>query len=537
MKVYLWKNKYLTAVLMLLILLESFVSIQAILYINQVISSLLEKDIHQFLFFAGINIILWLVFLLLSSFRNIFQESFVQKVILQMKRDFTHRLTEIGFEKFQEKEIGEYVSCYNNDMDKIENTGYKSFFEWWRYSTVLFMSVYALWEIHFGLIVFVCVSLLGIFYVPQLWVNNLSKETLALSEKQEKYVSYMTTLMQGYSLFYFSNKFSLFSDFSQKYAQALSKQKINLEWKNQITSFVIQFLSLFSQVGLILFAGYLVLIGQMAFGFVLAVGNLAGQLFSSFSQWTYLFSKMKTVEVLIEKLKISEPTHAIPTKVKEKVSGVDVLSLVDVSYAVGEKKILQSNSFAFEKGKKYLIVGESGAGKSTVLKILSGVKNAYTGSVFVDGKEIRNIDTKAYNQFIDFVPEKTVLFEGTLKENIVLFDEKVDDKKYNEILSLLNLEKMKDVLSVKNLSLGEKQRIAIAQMLYREKEIVFLDETFSNLDAENFQNILMYLLGTSKMILLISHQLPREYYAYFDRILRIKDGFLVEEKVALVGES
>lgn len=186
------------------------------------------------------------------------------------------------------------------------------------------------------------------------------------------------------------------------------------------------------------------------------------------------------------------------------------------------------------------IVGESGSGKSTLLSLLQNLYPLQEGNICIGGIDLQYISNKSLRQMVSVVPQNIDLFAGTIIENIAIGDLEPDMQKILTISKLLGIddfvEKMpatyNTILNEQgiNLSGGQRQRIAIARALYRNPEIMILDEATSSLDSESENKVKIALdnfKSQGKTIIIIAHRLSTIKNA--DSILVLKDGKLVEE--------
>lgn len=203
-------------------------------------------------------------------------------------------------------------------------------------------------------------------------------------------------------------------------------------------------------------------------------------------------------------------------------------------------KAIDNVSFSVEKGEFVAIVGASGSGKSTLLHLLGGVDKPTSGKVFIDGIDIysmkdddiaifRRRQVGLIYQFYNLIPILNV------KENITLPSEldskKINQKRLNELLDTLNLEKRKDHLP-NQLSGGQQQRVAIARAIINNPAIVLADEPTGNLDSESSEEIVSLLKLSNKKynqtIIMITHDL--EIASVADRIITIEDGKILKDE-------
>jgi ABC-type transport system involved in Fe-S cluster assembly fused permease/ATPase subunit len=216
------------------------------------------------------------------------------------------------------------------------------------------------------------------------------------------------------------------------------------------------------------------------------------------------------------------------------------VSFKDVHFSYGEKrKILNGITFTVPAGKKIAVVGASGAGKSTIMKLLFRFYEPNEGQIFIDGKDIKQLSQDSLRAHIGIVPQDTVLFNTSLKENIRYGNPKATDDEISQVIKLAHLEafieKLPDGLETTvgerglKLSGGEKQRVAIARALLKGASIMIFDEATSSLDSASEKAILSALRDAAKghTSLVIAHRLSTIVDA--DEILVVSEGAIVEQ--------
>lgn len=216
-----------------------------------------------------------------------------------------------------------------------------------------------------------------------------------------------------------------------------------------------------------------------------------------------------------------------------------VLNLTKI-YGKGESKVvaLDDVSFTVEKGEFVAIVGASGSGKSTLLHLIGGVDKPTSGQVFINDKDIYQMNDDALAifrrrqiglvyQFYNLIPILNV--EENITLPLELDGRHVDEKLLNDILKLLGLENRKNHLP-NELSGGQQQRSSIGRALITKPSILLCDEPTGNLDSKASDEIMSILKKTNKdlkqTIIIITHNM--EIAKLADRIIKIEDGKIVK---------
>jgi ATP-binding cassette, subfamily B, bacterial len=222
----------------------------------------------------------------------------------------------------------------------------------------------------------------------------------------------------------------------------------------------------------------------------------------------------------------------------ERVAGHVVFKQVSYSYPQGRLAALKHVSFQARPGEVIAFVGPSGAGKSTLLNLLIGFVRPSSGQVELDGRDMQGLDMRSYRQAVAVVSQETILFNGTVRENICYGAQAVDAAQLRAALhdanALAFVEQLPqgiDTLIGENgarLSGGQKQRLAIARALLRDPRVLILDEPTSALDAESEALIQQALarLMQGRTTFIVAHRLATIRKA--DRIIVLEAGQIVE---------
>lgn len=196
-----------------------------------------------------------------------------------------------------------------------------------------------------------------------------------------------------------------------------------------------------------------------------------------------------------------------------KTRGIVKFNDVTFAYPDGEKPCISNISFETKPGKITAIIGSTGSGKSTVINLIPRFYDVTSGSITLDGVDIRNLNVSDLRDAVGFVPQKALLFKGTIRENLKFGNKTATDEDINEALRVAQafnfVDKLPDKLDSfvsqggKNFSGGQKQRLAIARTLVKKPEIYIFDDSFSALDFKTdakLRKALEGYVGTSSVI-------------------------------------
>jgi ATP-binding cassette subfamily B protein RaxB len=219
-----------------------------------------------------------------------------------------------------------------------------------------------------------------------------------------------------------------------------------------------------------------------------------------------------------------------------------VLEGRDLGFAYGiEGFVFRGVDFSARPGETVAIVGPSGAGKTTLVKVLAGLLDRTEGSLTAAGREVRDWDRAAYRGRIGVVMQDDHLFVGTIEDNISFFDPQHDPERVRTCARLAMVDEEIDAMPMQfntivgslgmALSGGQRSRVLLARALYRRPQILFLDETFDQLDLARERAITDGLRTTGIGLVIVSHR--PETVGAVDRIVRLGDlGVAITRRVA-----
>ncbi|QNL50728.1 peptidase domain-containing ABC transporter [Olivibacter sp. SDN3] len=233
---------------------------------------------------------------------------------------------------------------------------------------------------------------------------------------------------------------------------------------------------------------------------------------------------------------------------ERKEEGIDLtkvalgdISFVDVAFRYGTRvTVFEGLNVSIPHGKVVAIVGESGSGKTTLLSLLQNIYPLLKGRIMIGDHDLNYVTNESLRKVVGVVPQHIDLFAGNVVENIALGDADPDMNKIAAICKELEMLRFIEHLpngfktyigeNGTSLSGGQRQRLAIARALYRDPQILILDEATASLDSgseEHVQRAIQTLRKKNKTIILIAHRLST--VADADKIIVLKDGLLIEE--------
>jgi subfamily B ATP-binding cassette protein MsbA len=295
--------------------------------------------------------------------------------------------------------------------------------------------------------------------------------------------------------------------------------------------------------GAILIGGWLALSGNMSVSDMAALAFALDAINQGFRGISNLSSTYSSVQgasdrIYSEILDVPLPPEHSGRQVLERVQGL--IEFRDVSFVYPDGTwALRNVSFSIQPGTSMALVGPSGAGKSTIADLLQRFYEPTSGSIFLDGNDIKHLDVNWLRSQIGVVPQQTFLFAGGIDENLRLGTPDASDEQLTKALQMAHAEDFSREFRDRNvpvlgergvrLSGGQMQRIAIARALVRDPSILLLDEATSALDAESEKAVTAALqeVMETRTTMFIAHRLTTAARA--DSILFLKRGEVIEQ--------
>ena len=456
--------------------------------------------------------------------------------------EFFSHIQSLSLRFFQERRLGEILSRMNNDISVIQNALVSIPVALLRQSITLIgamaIILYLNWKLT-GLILLILPPLM-------IFARVFGKRLRLFSEKLQDQIAQAVVVLEEVA-----SSIKIVKSFTREnYERERFKKEIETAFeravdKLKISSFFGPFilgLTFMVSAVLIWYGGYQVMSGVTTPGelaafflYALIVAGPIGTFVRLYTQIQEASGAIRRVyEILDTAPAIDNPENPI---FLENITGRIQFENVSFGYRQ-EFEILHNINFDVRPGQTVALVGPSGAGKSTVIKLLHRFFDASQGSIRLDEHDIRSLDRKSFLSQIALVPQETLLFGGTVKENILYgkldaTDQELEDaaKKANAHDFIVDLENgYETIVGEKGakLSGGERQRIAIARAILKNPKILVLDEATSSLDncSEALIQEAVEKLMEGRTTFVVAHRLSTIHKA--DQIIVLEKGRVVE---------
>ena len=511
-------------------------------WLNFLVNSFANNDPNKALILVIITIVVLFFLKNLFNYLAMFFITFFRNGILKdLREELYKKIISLPISYYQTKKKGDVVSRFTNDVTEIQLSFLSIFEIIIREPLTIFFTVIAMFLISFKLTVFVLIFIPISGFIISIIGKSLKSTSNVVQKEQGEILSISEETLNGLKIIkgfvaesFFINKFLKTNNKFYNYSNKL----IN---KQNLASPLSEFLGI-SVIGVLLwYGGKLVLVDMQLnpAAFLTYMGLAYGVLTpaKSISKASYSIKKgnaaaERVFEILESESDIKEMKNPI-----EKKSFDQEITFRNVSFSYGKKMVLDNLSFKIQKGKTIALVGQSGSGKTTLANLIPRFFDVHSGEICIDDINIKHIKKSDLRSLIGFVPQESLLFNDTVKSNIILTEE-IPKNKIIEASKISNsiefVEKLENKFETNvgsfggNLSGGQKQRISIARAVLNNPPIMILDEATSSLDSESEKLVQHALenLMKNRTSLIIAHRLSTIQNA--DMILVMNKGKIVE---------
>lgn len=316
-------------------------------------------------------------------------------------------------------------------------------------------------------------------------------------------------------------------------------------WVNRVISLMQPGMTLiisFTMLGIIWLGAHLVVDGDLEIGSMMAFMQYALQVITSFLMLVMVMVMLPRAQVSINRVNeilatdnsIKEPRH--PAHIDESQRGVVEFRHVTFTYPGAESPVLNDINFVAKPGHVTAFIGSTGSGKSTLVNLIPRLYDVTSGQVLIGGCDVRQLARRDIVKTLGFVPQKGVLFSGTVESNIKYADSAISDETMRDAAATAQADFISDLeggyhahiaQGGSNVSGGQKQRLSIARALAKDPDILVFDDSFSALDYKTDAALRKELAEkeADKTILIVAQRISTIRHA--DQIVVLDNGTVV----------
>ncbi|MFL2607091.1 MAG: ABC transporter ATP-binding protein [Flavobacteriaceae bacterium] len=503
----------------------------------------LEGNNDVLIFMVGLIVITFLLKNIFNYLSMFFITYLRNGVVFDIRNDIYNKILKLSLSFYSEKNKGDIVARISSDVQELDNSFLSIFSLIVKEPIMILFTLISMFIISPKLSVFVVIFIPFCGLVISIVGKSLRRKSLKVQNEQGKFISIVDETISGLKVL---KVFNAQSTFAQKFYSSTSRfykfSNSVLNRKN-IAGPLSEFLGITAISGVLWFGGMMVLKENAldASAFIVYLG-LAYNILTpakALSGATYRVKKAsasadRIFQVIDNNSTINEKINA-----KQIEDFKKEIKLNKVAFRYEKTDVIRNLNIKIIKGQSVALVGQSGSGKSTIANLICRFYDINDGSITIDGVDIKNIKKKSLRDLIGLVTQDSILFNDTIKNNLLIAMPNATDEEIIDSLKVANAwEFVKDLPKKINhnigesgnkLSGGQKQRLSIARAVLKNPAILVLDEATSALDSESeklVQDALTNLMK-NKTSIVIAHRLSTIQNA--DKIIVLDNGKIIEE--------
>lgn len=527
---YMGKYKVAYWTVFIMTLITSVLLNLAYPYMNKLIFNAVEYRSSELLNKAIILCIIVVLLNCLAPYRRYFQIKIVRKIVFNIKIRLFEKLMKMDMNYYENHHSGEALKILNWDANSLKDSYFSHVF-WVAGRLVNGVTSLIAMLIYSPTLMLVSVGFCLITVYISIRINRQIKEE---DKKIQKRVSSLTNrlsdILTGFTELKMYQGASIVYDDFYKTNETVLEEETGRAEKAAGLEMVAFFLGILASFGTTFVGAYLVSEGKLDYGTVMAVVSLqmgVSTLMHGFGSALTTFSaslvKAGRVFDFLESEGEEKADEKLPEEtITEKRAERYPIEVKDVTFSYdGERKALKDFSMRLAQNEKVMLRGESGCGKSTLLKLLMGFYQKKEGTIRLYGKEIDEYSLFQLRQLITYMPQRSYLFEGTVRENIAIGAAGMGNMTEDEITRAARMAYADEFIRElpqgydtyvsaggSNFSVGQRQRIALARVFLKNSPILLMDEPSSALDAHSEKMIhrAMSDLMKNKTVIMVTHR-------------------------------
>ncbi len=464
-------------------------------------------------------------------------------VLKDLRKTMYDKIIELPISFYSEKRKGDVMARMLGDIGEVQNSFFAILELIVKEPMTIIFSIVGMFLISFKLTLFVFIFIPIAGLVISRIGKNLKAQSLEAQGEGGYLISIVEESLSGLKVVKSYNAENSFKRRFEGSTSRLLKLSNSIGSKNNLASPLSEFMGIITIAVLLWYGGSMVLIDRTLDGAVfLAYMGLAYNILTpakAISKATYsVKSGLAAAERVFE---ILEVDNEITSKENAIIKSTfdDVLEIKNINFRFEDENVLKDFSLKVKKGQTVALVGQSGSGKSTIANLLTRFYDVNEGSIAIDGIEIKDMNLHSLRDLLGLVTQDSILFNDSIKKNILIGKENATDEEVIEALKVANAyEFVKDLPygietnigdAGNKLSGGQKQRLNIARAVLKNPPIMILDEATSALDTESekFVQVALENMMQNRTSIVIAHRLSTIQKA--DLIVVMKKGRIVEQ--------
>ena len=470
------------------------------------------------------------VYLIVSTLQQYVVEVLKNKIRYSLNKNLYKSYASRNIESFQKKDSSEILNEFNNEVNVVIDNYVSSKLNVFSLTISLILGSLYIANLSVEILIFLLLCAFITIFINSIFKNRLKKNQMNYLNSMKQWLCSIKNLCRCFSDIKILNLEKVFCDGldieNKNLEQSTLKNNGFIKILTSINSFISQTMFFLT----LLFGIVLIHYNRLTVGQLLGIAQASNMVILPIVNYANIRNMIQSSKPVLQKLLDDSVCYEEnePIVFDKQIHDIKIKHL---SYSYGARQILDLNNLVIDQGKKYLVIGKSGDGKSTFLDILTKQKKA--DGVYVNDTDLKDIQFSAYADKFSYVNQNNDLLPFSFEQNITLGKE-MSKYSLKDLVTIFNLEsifdKERDNLDFEHLNLsgGEKQRICLARAMYRNKKWLFLDEAFSAIDKTNSDRIHQFILSNPDLtVLSIEHKVTKETVSLYDKVLLFENKKIV----------
>lgn len=474
------------------------------------------------------------VYLIVSTLQQYVVEVLKNKIRYSLNQNLYQSYASRNIESFQKKDSSEILNEFNNEVNVVIDNYVSSKLNVFSLTISLILGSLYIANLSVEILMFLLFCAFITILINSIFKNSLKKNQMNYLDSMKQWLCSIKNLCRCFNDIKILNLEKVFCDGldieNKNLEQSTLKNNGFIKILTSINSFISQAMFFLT----LLFGIVLIHYNRLTVGQLLGIAQASNMVIMPIVNYANLRNMIQSSKPVLQKLL----DNSICSEEKEPIifdEQIHDIKIKHLSYSYDVRQILDLNNLVIDQGKKYLVIGKSGDGKSTFLDILTKQKKA--DGIYVNDKDLKDVQFSTYVDKFSYVNQNNDLLPFSFEQNITL-GRKMSKYSLKDLVTIFNLEsifdKERDNLDFEHLNLsgGEKQRICLARAIYRNKKWLFLDEAFSAIDKTNSDRIHQFILSDPYLtVLSIEHKVTKETVSLYDKVLLFENKKIVSMNV------
>ena len=430
----------------------------------------------------------------------------------------------------------DWQSAYTNDLKIVCDDYYFGLFNMAMWGSMGLVAVVYMAVISPALLIVSFVMVCFPFIGPRLFADKLRKTKSEYAKSYNTVCSKINEMLHGTETLLTCGKHSFLFQKMQRVSDDNMQKDFDMKQTETVATIITSLITWIPGFVIMVAGAMLVVQGKLTVSYLITANGLLNFIISPFRQTANSYQSVKSARAVKDRIDelLAQKTSNQMEKKNIEITSIDIKKL---SFGYGESDVLKNVNLTIKKGEKVAIVGASGSGKSTIMKLIGRFYLNYRGRISINNEDLKTLSDATLYSSVGYIPQEPFIFADTVRNNICLGRNCSDEEVWSAIekVGLTELvSSLPDGINTElaegggNISGGQKKRIAVARALIRDCDTLLIDEMTSSLDIETTDEMVKLILSLSCTVIMITHDIFDSYMDGFSAIYYIENGGIAE---------